>query len=308
MGNVSNYLRQFPIRNSFGISFCCCIYATAFFCCPGADARAAELTICFMNPHYNCVGETYCVDVALQSDTPDLQLFGINVRFFYDDAELTFLSFGDFQGGYGALGTPTQIMGTPDSGSLLFGFSGRAAYINGAVQLVNTQVPPLYIATEGWTKLFCVYFTVTNPDKKNDVSFCPSLVWDLKAIPSEGGFSGSNGLIMTVVDSPAKNSAPADERVVQFNWEYAVSPGTPYGYPVCQIGAACGGVFPVPHPADQNADFFATLGEVIAYLSGWQQGANPMNYAIRGAFIWQNGEQYTYNADLAPPVCWVLSR
>jgi len=67
------------------------------------------------------------------------------------------------------------------------------------------------------------------------------------------------------------------------------------------------GTLPVPHPADSNKDFRIELSEAINYLSGWQQGANPMAYAIRAAYIWQKGELYRYDAEQAPPMCWVLA-
>lgn len=63
----------------------------------------------------------------------------------------------------------------------------------------------------------------------------------------------------------------------------------------------------VPHPADLSVNFRMVMSEAIAYLAGWQQGSNPMAYAIRAAYIWQNGEQYTYDAEQAPPLCWVLA-
>lgn len=63
---------------------------------------------------------------------------------------------------------------------------------------------------------------------------------------------------------------------------------------------------PVLHPADMNADWKVVLSEAIAYLSGWQQGSNPMNYAIRAAYIWQGGERYNYDAAEDPPLCWEL--
>ena len=47
------------------------------------------------------------------------------------------------------------------------------------------------------------------------------------------------------------------------------------------------------------------MSEAIAYLAGWQQGSNPMAYAIRAAYIWQNGEQYMYDDTLPPPMCWI---
>ncbi|OQB42712.1 MAG: putative outer membrane protein pmp6 precursor [Candidatus Hydrogenedentes bacterium ADurb.Bin179] len=62
----------------------------------------------------------------------------------------------------------------------------------------------------------------------------------------------------------------------------------------------------IPHPADLNEDFRIVLGEAIGYLAGWQQGSNPIAYAIRAAYLWQNGEQYAYDANGTPPLCWIL--
>jgi len=60
------------------------------------------------------------------------------------------------------------------------------------------------------------------------------------------------------------------------------------------------------HPADLNEDFQLVLSEAIAYLAGWQQGSNPIGYAIRAAYLWQNGEHYIYDGSAEAPLCWVL--
>jgi hypothetical protein len=67
------------------------------------------------------------------------------------------------------------------------------------------------------------------------------------------------------------------------------------------------GELPLAHPADINEDFRIVLSEAIAYLAGWQQGSNPIAYAIRAAYLWQNGEVYFYVPGIAPPLCWVLA-
>ncbi len=59
------------------------------------------------------------------------------------------------------------------------------------------------------------------------------------------------------------------------------------------------------HPADLNHDWCITLSEAIGYLAGWQQGVHPMNYAIRAAYLWQNGECYHRETGVAEPMCWV---
>jgi len=42
-------------------------------------------------------------------------------------------------------------------------------------------------------------------------------------------------------------------------------------------------------------------------LFGWQQGGNSIAWAIRAAYLWQNGERYTYDELQAPPLCWTLT-
>lgn len=59
------------------------------------------------------------------------------------------------------------------------------------------------------------------------------------------------------------------------------------------------------HPGDTDADNRIVLSEAIACLAGWQQGDNPMAYAIRAVYILQKGEIYVYDAGQAPPMCWV---
>jgi len=60
------------------------------------------------------------------------------------------------------------------------------------------------------------------------------------------------------------------------------------------------------HPADGDENWRLVMGEAITYLAGWQGGSNPMSYAIRAAYLWQNGEYYGYDAALDPPMCWEL--
>ncbi len=59
------------------------------------------------------------------------------------------------------------------------------------------------------------------------------------------------------------------------------------------------------HPGDVNANWRMVMSEAIAYLAGWQGGSNPMAYAIRAAYIWQNGEMYHYDPEEGVPLCWV---
>ena len=65
---------------------------------------------------------------------------------------------------------------------------------------------------------------------------------------------------------------------------------------------------PLPqyHPGDLDRNGRFIMGEALAYLAGWQQGVHSMSYAIRGVYLWQNGELYEYNDGQMPPLCWHL--
>jgi hypothetical protein len=124
------------------------------------------------------------------------------------------------------------VITSQDAGPDLFNFGGAADFVNGAVQLSGNG-PPIILQTDSWTKLFQVCFTIENLEANLD-TFCPSIVWDLEQDPSNGGFlSGDDGVVITIVDpDPNNESLPADENVVQFNWEYIGDGPPPFGQPV----------------------------------------------------------------------------
>jgi uncharacterized repeat protein (TIGR01451 family) len=201
-----------------------------------AFSQQPTITVRLANPDYDCLDDLYCLDVEFQSNAENVELFGMNVRFFYDDANLEFLSFADFQGGYGAVtpDPPVIQMSAPGFGTTFFGFPapGIADWVNGAVQLIDESQPDLFISTTDWTKMYQICFRVegTIPDSN---FFCPPIVWDLEADPANGGYlTGDDGVVLTIVEPPPAMSSPANENVVQFNWIY-LGPGTapPYGAP-----------------------------------------------------------------------------
>lgn len=202
-----------------------------------AVAQNPVVTVRFANPQFDCAAGTYRLDVEFQSNIPNQQLFGMNVRFYYDDAVLEFDSFSAFQNGYGPVppNPPTLTTASPASGPAMFGLAGAAEYVNGAVQLINPSAAPLYLAMTGWTKLFTACFKVVDP-AASGTSFCPPVIWDLKSDPTAGGFlPGSNGVVITLVSPPPAESAAADEQALQFNWRYTDAVGMPYGYPAAEM-------------------------------------------------------------------------
>ena len=202
-------------------------------------AQFPEITIRFTNPQYDCVSGEYCLDIEFQSDSPGEELFGINVRFFYDNTVLDFLDFRNFEGGYGpfAPNPPNESPSGP-AGPALFNFDGGATFVNGAIQLVNTSATPIIIPDDGsWVKIFQMCFDVIDPNANLD-DFCPSIVWDLQENSANGGYLvGDDGVVMTVVTpDPNVNSAPADVQVIQYNWAYSGDGATsPFGVPTQDV-------------------------------------------------------------------------
>ena len=198
---------------------------------PSAAMVDPELTVRCANPQFNCSTDIYCLDVEFQSDVANKELFGMNVRFLYDDGVLEFHNLSGFLGGYGPI-APNPPTINPITNGAPWNFSAGADYVNGAVQKVNGNAPPIYISTTGWTKLFQVCFTIDLAE--NEDSFCPPVVWDLEQNPANGGYPpGSAGVVMTVVNG--SGSSNAIEAVDHFNWQYVGSGGQPYGEPFNEV-------------------------------------------------------------------------
>lgn len=197
-------------------------------------AQVPVISVRLANPQNSCVTQEYCLDVEFKSDIPDQEIFGMNVRFFYDDDVLELVDFRDFQGGYGPVAPNPPVTATSASaGPALFNFTGPAEFVNGAMQLINSNATPILLNADEWTKIFQICFLVDDPNANLD-TFCPSVVWDLEQDPENGGFlSGDDGVVITVDDpDPDNESLPTDENVVQFNWMYTGNGTPPYGEPV----------------------------------------------------------------------------
>ena len=238
----------------------------------GVQAQADELpvlTVRFVNPVFDCPTQNYCLDVEFLSDTPDQQLFGMNVRFFYDDDILEFLSMGDYAPGYNSPIPPVIQTGPPGSGAA-FGVAGPLEWFNGTVQLESPS--PVYLSTTEWTKLFNVCFHIDDYNSLNLYEFCPSIIWDLQEEPPippdlEGYLPGDDGVVMTVVDQTGEQeSAPTTENVVQYNWVYDASGGLiGHPIPVDCVTTICGIIIPLSNWALYLAIGLMFLATIFIY-------------------------------------------
>ena len=206
------------------------IFTIASFCSLKLYADDTIVTVRFSNPEFVCSTLNYSLDVEFQCNVPDKELFGMNVRFFYPDNVLEFLSFGEFASGYGPISPNPPIISTGNdaSGMTLFGFPGPQEYVNGAIQKNNNT--PVILPTSGWIKLFNVNFHVDDPNALNNPSFCPPVIWDLNEAAT-GGINPAGGIIIILTVIYPDVTAPAKENCVQFNWQYDGVPGNPHGYP-----------------------------------------------------------------------------
>ena len=190
-------------------------------------AQLPDVMVRFNNANYDCQTQIYCLDVEFQSSLNQSQLFGINVRLFYDDNILEYLSIGDTAQGYGLVGD-TLSTGISGSGTP-FGFSGDADWLNAKVQ--KKGVSNVYLTNNGWTKLFNICFHVDDPNSLNIQYFCPSIVWDLQYDPQNGGYiQGDDGVVITLANG-LNDSRATNEHVAQYNWVYNPE-GMPFGNPV----------------------------------------------------------------------------
>jgi hypothetical protein len=228
-----------------------------------AQPALPEVSVRFANPQYDCDSQKYCLDVEFLANTQNQWLFGINVRFFYDDNVLEYLYMGDFQAGYDSPSLP-QIETYSDPESIaFFGFGGPVEWFNGYVQLEDSIPTFLSTTDTAWTKLFNVCFHVDDPNSIGISSFCPSIVWDLQEDPPENGIGGGynegdDGVAITVVTT-YPNSAPTTEIVEQFNWMYAAT-NISVGHPerIDCIKTTCGHDIPL-----SNWSLFLAIGLML---------------------------------------------
>src|SRR5690606_16042534 len=197
----------------------------------------------FANPAFDCHTQAYCLDVEFRGDEPDLEVFGVNVRFLYNPELMTFDAITNFAGGYGPVSPnpPLMTVSAPGIGYSWFGFgepgTGIATFINGSVQLVDQMQPEILLDTEEWTYLYQVCFTLLD---SGDENFCPPVVWDLNQAQGmedrTGYFIGDDGVVITIVDpNNPEGSLPTVEDVVNFNWQYLGSGDEPpYGEPIAE--------------------------------------------------------------------------
>jgi hypothetical protein len=219
---------------------------------PGFQAfsKLPEVKVRFANPVYDKATLSYLVDVEFQSDQPGLEVFGMNVRFMYDNAALKFASLKNFQGNYKTMSAPLVRTGSAASGSV-FGFKGPMDFVNGVVQL-KSQTNPIRLTTTGWTKLFSASFIVVDPANFTVDNCCPSLIWDLENDPANGGYMpGDDGVVITAVDpSPKMDSSPVDEVVINLTLK-GESGGPHVLFLTDEFGMK---VWPNPTPGPVNID------------------------------------------------------
>lgn len=161
-------------------------------------------------------------DVEFRGDDPALRITGMNVRIWIPANQFGWVGMSEFANGYAASPpNPAQIStGTPPSGPAIFGFSGPARYVNGAMQLTNPSAPPVPLTT--WAKLFKVTFS--------GAPACPIVILDKEMNPAAGGFYVNDGITISC-DMGSGNPFAVDEYVEYIGWQQT-STRMPMGAPL----------------------------------------------------------------------------
>ncbi|MCB0561861.1 MAG: hypothetical protein KDD09_23070 [Phaeodactylibacter sp.] len=220
------------------------LFCSSLFIAWGQGMDLSEVRVRLSNPQFDLESHEYTLDVELQSEEAGQQLFGINVRFFYDASQLHFLGLNGLAEGYKVLGKmPRGHIGSPSSGYYLFNMKEAAGYVNGAVQL-EMETTNLVISQNGWTKYFQVVFEVSREALDAAEIFYPSVILDSKGAGVGGFFKGEDGVVITLVENDPETpmeSKPSLTSVQYFNWYSQGQQELPYGIPVQETGVDLGG-------------------------------------------------------------------
>ena len=169
----------------------------------------------FANPVYDCADSTYCLDVQMQSDSANIELFQINMRFFFDPAVLEYDKLTNFQGGYKERTNANTGISTGNaaSGQIVFGFSGAASYGNLIVDIGNkNQAIAMSNNPSVWTTYYQICFKVKSIADSS--KFCPVVIWEQQPAQRGGIRSGSDGIVVRAIDlRPGAN--PDDTRSLE---------------------------------------------------------------------------------------------
>lgn len=191
----------------------------------------------FSQARFDAKSKTYTLDMEMKSQGSRHQLFGMNLRFFYDAAHLEFVSVSELPAAYELQGgQPKAFKGNADSGYKMFDLQESAAYVNGAIQLAKED-QPLEINPYQWVKVGKLNFKITG-ELSPGTRFCPAVIWDVQETAQKGGFlPGSDGVVITVLENnpnTPQTSAPANVSAQPFNWGYDDANQMPFGKPLNQ--------------------------------------------------------------------------
>ncbi|HKK79544.1 MAG TPA: hypothetical protein VJ933_07940 [Phaeodactylibacter sp.] len=204
------------------------------------EGSIPEIKVRLNNPQFDKSSGELAVDLELQSEVVGEQPFGMNVRLFYDNTQMGFLSLEGLPDGYDLLGGPPKThTGNSSSGYNLFRMSEAATFINGAVQLMEND-KAIDIPAFGWTKFFELHFQLTQRAlTESEELLFPTLVLDSKGDNRGGFLPGEEGIVLTLVEQDPETRLESKPSIIatdNFNWSYDGSEELPFGEPVEEVG------------------------------------------------------------------------
>lgn len=90
------------------------------------------------------------------------------------------------------------------------------------------------------------------------------------------------------------------DEVWDYRDDYIINQGFPY------LQKNTNAVVPIEmHPLDVDQNWIIDEIEKDMCITQWQQSEMPMETAMRALYIFEKGGQYSYEASLLPPMCWI---
>ena len=182
------------------------------------------VTLYFENPR--AIDGNYVVDITATSDQDSAVIFGINYRIFYEANHFkSNLVLQNFEGSYGLYNDQQPVVRTGNAMSkIICDFSGAARFVNGIVQLGNSE--GVYLSDTIRSKLFEMRL-----EPIGEINLQSPVVFDKMENPALGSFlPGSDGLTITIVVDPT-HTGPTDEYGVDSYWT-PVDPQYKYKWPM----------------------------------------------------------------------------
>lgn len=255
-----------------------------------------QIRMRFARPVFDRITRMYSLEVEATSNLSEEIFYGMNLRFFFDAAQLEFKALDQYAPGIDIVyQPPSASVGTDQSGVDLFGLAQAAGYVNGGLQAVDNR-HPVVLSPGVWTRLCRATFFVPTTFLESQ-EFCPSLIWDKRPFFDQGGLLGSDGVLMAVQENDRTTRTDSRRTVVEgepFNWQYSRLAGLPFGEPLSTHCISLATSTSIVNPAvSENGGYVLFQNQpnpfdaetMIEFILPYAQDAQLKFYNIQGQLL-----------------------